>query len=434
MARVKRTVFLLDLLKRCTVATVGPDGQAIWDFNDRSRAVLTCSTWAIWLVTAIASLIFAINWVASGKTDVALCEYLEFIGNFWSGKPIYALNGLQGFHYLPVMLVIGTPLGWVSTPVAGAIFGLLSIAFLALSVYRLAEAVVPAHPVTATGSILAASVVASHQAIVLFQMQMPMTAAIICSAVAGMKGRWQAMAWWLVLAIALKPLALVMALLAAAVVPQTRLPLAIGLAAVLLVPFGFQNFSYVAAQYGGYLENLSTVANAPAGQWYAQTEISTLFRSIGLELSSPARLAIRLAAAIGTLVLAWRIAAIGAARATAFALLILATCYIGLFNPRQENVSFIVVAPGIAALAMLYLGRTIADARGWIWLALAILVEVNWRNGTRAGAWLYPGWMLLIWIGLLRLMIDPRRWCDLLSDRAAQLPLNARSAQATTLS
>jgi hypothetical protein len=260
-------------------------------------------------------------------------------------------------------------------------------------------------------------VVASHQSVVLFQMQMPMTSAMICAAVAGMRGRWQAMAWWLVLAIALKPLAVVMALLAVAVVPQTRLPMALGIAALLLVPFGFQNWNYVAAQYGGYLENLSVIANAPPGQWYAQTEISTLFRSIGWELSSPARLAIRVGAAIGVLVLAWRIAAIGMARATAFALLILATCYIGLFNPRQENVSFIVVAPGIAALAMVYLGRNIADIRGWIWLALAILVEVNWRNGTRAGAWLYPGWMVLIWVGLLRLMIDPRRWCNLLSDR-----------------
>jgi glycosyl transferase family 87 len=425
---------LLDLLKRCTVKSAGPDGQDIWDFSDASRAVLTCFSWGIWLVTVIASLIFAINWVASGKTDVALCEYLEFIGNFWAGRPIYLLNELQGFHYLPIMLVIGTPLGWISTPLAGAIFGLLSIAFLGWSVYRLAEAVAPAHPVAAAGAILAASVVASHQSVVLFQMQMPMTAAMICAAVAGMAGRWQAMAWWLVLAIALKPLAVVMALLAVAVVPQTRLPMAIGIAALLLAPFGFQNWSYVAAQYGGYLENLSAVANAPAGQWYAQTEISTLFRSLGRELSSPARLAIRVGAAIGTLVLAWRIAALGAARATAFALLILATCYIGLFNPRQENVSFIVVAPGIAALAMLYIVRTIADIRGWIWLALAILVEVNWRNGTRAGAWLYPGWMILIWIGLLGLMIDPRRWCDLLRDRAAQLLPSARSAHAATLS
>ena len=406
-----------DLLKRCAVKSVGPDGQEIWDFNDLSRTVLTWATWGMWLAAAAGSLIFAINWVASGKTDVALCEYLEFIGNFWSGKSLYVLNGLQGFHYLPIMLIIGTPLGWVSTPLAGAIFDLLSIAFLAYSVYRLAEAVAPVHPVAAAGSILAASVVATTQSVVLFQMQMPMTAAMICAAAAGMAGRWRALAWWLVLAIALKPLAVVMALLAVAVVPQTRLPLAVGLAALLLVPFGFQNWTYVAAQYGGYLENLSLITNAPPGQWYAQTEISTLFRSIGWELSSSARLAIRIAAAIGVLVLAWRISAIGVARATAFALLVLATCYIGLFNPRQENVSFIVVAPGIAALAMVYLGRNVADLRGWIWLALAILVEVNWRNGTRAGAWLYPGWMVLIWIGLLRLMIDPRRWCNLLSDR-----------------
>src|SRR5262249_35417916 len=83
---------------------------------------------------------------------------------------------------------------------------------------------------------------------------------------------------------------------------------------------------------------------------------------------------------------------------------------------RQENVSFIIVAPGIAALGMLFLDRNAADKRGWIWMTLAFLVQFSWGNGTRAGAWLYPGWMILIWIGLLGLMIDPRRWCKLLPD------------------
>ena len=110
--------------------SVNSQGQEVWDLTERSRTCLAFVSWGIWLVTVVASLIFAINWVASGKTDVALCEYLEFIGNFWSGKPIYALNGLQGFHYLPIMLVIGTPLGWVSTPLGRRDLRLLSIAFL----------------------------------------------------------------------------------------------------------------------------------------------------------------------------------------------------------------------------------------------------------------------------------------------------------------
>ncbi len=240
-----------------------------------------------------------------------MCEYLVFIDNFWAGKPLYVMNGLHGFHYLPVMLVIGTPLGWVSVPVAGAIFGLLSIGFLAWSIYRLAEAVTPDHPAAAAGSILFASVVAATNSVLLFQMQTPMTAAMICAAVAGMSGRWRVLAAWLVFASAVKPLAIVMAMLAFVTVPQTRVPFIIGFAALLLIPFGFQDWNYLLAQYREYAGQLATITNAVPGHWYAQTEISTLLRAIGLDLGSNARLAIRVGAAIGVLVLAWRIAAIG---------------------------------------------------------------------------------------------------------------------------
>jgi Glycosyltransferase family 87 len=419
---------LLHHLTAIAEKSVNSQGQEVWALNERSRTYLTFANWTIWLASVTGGLIFAINWVASGKTDVALCEYLVFIDNFWAAKPLYIMNGLHGFHYLPVMLVIGTPLGWVSVPVAGAIFGLLSIGFLAWSIYKLAEAIAPDHPAAAAGSILFASAVGATNSVLLFQMQTPMTAAMICAAVAGMSGRWRVLAAWLVVASAVKPLAIVMAMLAFVTVPQTRVPFIIGFAALLLIPFGFGDWNYLLAQYREYAGQLATITNAVPGHWYAQTEISTLLRALGLDLGSNARLAIRVGAAIGFLVLAWRIAALGAARATAFALLILATCYIGLFNPRQENVSFIVVAPGIAALAMIYLQRNIADWRGWIWITLAFMVQFSWGNGTRAGAWLYPGWMVLIWIGLLGLMINPRRWCDLLaaspSSREANSPVD----------
>ena len=422
---------MLHTLTALAEKSVNPDGREVWDLNERSRTLLTVVSWGIWLAAVTCGLIYTVNWIAGGKCGVALCEYLLFIENFRAGKPLYVLNGLHGFHYLPVMLIIGTPLDWVSISVAGAIFGVLSTGFLAYSVWRLAEAISPKHPVTTTGSILLAGVVAATNSVVLLQMQTPMTAAMICAAACGMAGRWRALALWLVFASAIKPLAIVMAMFAFVTVPQTRRPLVAGFAVLLLVPFAFQDWNYLLAQYADYAGQLATITHAAPGHWYAQTEISTLLKAIGLDLGPGARLAIRIAAAIGVLVLAWRIAAMGVARATAFALLILATCYIGLFNPRQENVSFIVVAPGVAALAMVYLQRNVGDWRGWLWIALAFLVQFSWGNGTRAGAWLYPGWMLLIWAGLLGLMIDPRRWCSLLSDRPSSSPEKAAVDRAT---
>src|SRR5205085_8140810 len=98
----QRNGHLLHYLKGLTEQSVNPEGQEFWDLRERPRALLTFANWGIWLASVAGGLIFAINWVAHGKTDVALCEYLVFIENFWSGKPLYVMNGLHGFHYLPV--------------------------------------------------------------------------------------------------------------------------------------------------------------------------------------------------------------------------------------------------------------------------------------------------------------------------------------------
>jgi hypothetical protein len=65
----------------------------------------------------------------------------------------------------------------------------------------------------------------------------------------------------------------------------------------------------------------------------------------GLDLGSNARLAIRVGAAIASGAGVHRGAGRGARHGVCA--VILATRYIGLFNPRQENVSFIVVRPAL---------------------------------------------------------------------------------------
>src|SRR5262249_31131413 len=101
--------------------------------------------------------------------------------------------------------------------------------------------------------------------------------------------------------------------------------------------------------------------------------------------------------------------------ATSFALLLLSSCYIGLFNPRQEGMSFLVVVPGLAALSLWFLTRNLADWHGWLWMALAVLVGL--KGGACKAMGTLPASMVPIWIGLLALTLNPRRWCELLSDQ-----------------
>jgi hypothetical protein len=230
-----------------------------------------------------------------------------------------------------------------------------------------------------------------------------------------MREDWRAFVLWLLLAVALKPLAIVMALLAIATMPRTRVPLIVGIAALLLLPFAVQSWSYLANEYANYVRQLLHITDADPGVWGNQAEISTLLKTLGVELGVHTRLAVRLGAALGTLWLAWRIALERNARATSFALLLLSTCYIGLFNPRQEGMSFLVVVPGLAALSLWFLVRNLADWRGWLWMALAAMVGIKW--GARQAMWILPATMIPIWIGLLALSLNPRRWCELFSDR-----------------
>lgn len=346
---------------------------------------------------------------------IAIYEYLVFMEAFWSKSPLYVPENLHGFHYLPIMLLIGSPLRWVNIQLAGAIFGSLSVAFFSFGVFRIAQQIVPTRSAAAAGCILVISVMAALIALRLLQMQMPMTAAMLCAAAAGMRGHWRTYVSWLLVAVALKPLAIVMVLLSVVTIPRTCVPFIVGITALLLLPFAVQDWGYLASEYVNYVRQLLHITNADPAIWGNQAEISTLLRTLGLDLDPGARLAIRLGAALVTLWLAWRIALQRNARATSFALLLFSTCYVGLFNPRQEGMSYLVVVPGLAALSLYFLGRNMADWRGWVWMALAVMMGVKW--GAREARWILPATMVPIWVGLLALTLNPRRWCELLADK-----------------
>lgn len=392
--------------------------------SDWRLVALAGLTWAIWFVGAALVLSSAVRRLAV-EHELAIYEYLEFIGNFWAKSPLYVPESLHGFHYLPIMLIIGTPLSWLDIQLAGAIFGLLSVVFFSFSVFRLAQQITPTYSSAAAGAILVISLMAAVIALRLLQMQMPMTAAMVCATAAGMREDWRAFVLWLLLAVALKPLAIVMALLAIATMPKMRVPLIAGIVALLLLPFAVQSWSYLANEYVNYVRQLLHITDADPGVWGNQAEFSTLLKTLGLELGAHARLAIRLGAALGTLWLAWRITWERNARASSFALLLLSSCYIGLFNPRQEGMSFLVVVPGLAALSLWFLIRNLADWRGWLWMALAVMVGSKW--GARQAMWILPATMVPIWIGLLALTLNPRRWCELFSDQPG--PLAAMPAE-----
>jgi hypothetical protein len=206
----------------------------------------------------------------------------------------------------------------------------------------------------------------------------------------------------------MKPLAIVMVLLCWALVRDLRWWLVGAVAAVILFPFLFLDWSYLVDQYQAMGMKLWHIATAPPAQWIYQADFSTMVRALGVELSAGMALALRLAAALGTLALAWHVKQDGSARSFGFAVLILSGCYITLFGPRNEFLSFIVVTPSLALLAVLLLTRAAADYRGWLLIAAALALGFAWNLAIDAV--LKPAIVTAIYVWLAWLMVAPGRW------------------------
>jgi len=170
---------------------------------------------------------------------------------------------------------------------------------------------------------------------------------------------WRAAAL-MTLALAVKPLAIVMLLIAAVFWPRValRLPVTCGLA--LLVPFLLKSPEYVISQYIDCATMLRDAAHLGAQKPWAQ--LFGMLQVAEIEFSESFQTKARVVAALLTLAAAWHTRRrLAEARALLY-LYALATCYLMLFNPRTENNSYAMLAPAI----------------GWC-CAEAVLLERRWR-------------------------------------------------------
>jgi hypothetical protein len=245
-----------------------------------------------------------------------------------------------------------------------------------------------------------------------------MTAFMMLAAVAIARRRWALGALWLFLSIITKPLSLVMLLLCGATQPKMRLWLALALVAALTLPFAFAHPAYVAEQYRIWIVKLQQLTSVEPGQWLYQADFATMLDSFGLALPHTVQTAIRLAAALGFLALVWRIARYGNIVVFAVAVMLYAACYINLFGPRNEFLSYMVFTPALTGVALMLLRRNARDHRAWLLIIAVLLIDFHGalavdRVLKPVLAFIVLGWM--IW-----LTIDMRRWVELLGPTAAQ--------------
>ena len=340
--------------------------------------------------------------------------YLDAAQRLWAGQQVYDPATLGDFLYLPLTLLIYVPFTLLDRVTAAALATLLGTAFFTWACTMLTVALLQHNrrmidAIALAGVPLLINIPAAWLNLKGVQAQVPMTAAMMAACAAMIGSRWRTASFWLFIAIAMKPLAIVMVLLCGALVREMRLPLVVAIAAAILVPFAFLEWSYLAAQYQAMALKLWHIATAPPAQWIYQADFSTLARGLGVPLPAGVALGIRIAAALATLALAWRVRRDGGAKSFAFAVLVLSGCYITLFGPRNEFLSFIVLTPSLALLAGLMLMRNDADGRGWLLVLAALLLGFTFDYLDVDGV-LKPAIVLAICVWLTWLMAVPARW------------------------
>ncbi|MFO1059463.1 MAG: glycosyltransferase 87 family protein [Dongiaceae bacterium] len=302
--------------------------------------------WGVWLIFLA---VVAVLTLRHPDAHSVLPAYRAGAEAWWAGRDIYG-PGIHGFLYLPAFALLFSPFAWLGSPAGDLAWRLVGFALLTSAYARLARLAAPDQASPVLAAMLLAALPASGAALQNGQATVPMLALMIHAVVdlADRPGGGWRPGLLLALAVAVKPLALVLALLAAALRPAVRLPLALGLAAILLLPFLAADPAWVAGQYASAWTKLTAAADPGLGRW---ADLGMLLARLGWQPPEAAMMLLRIAGAVAALALA----AIAARRLppadAALAWLALACLYLLLLNPRAEENTYILLAPLAALLA-----------------------------------------------------------------------------------
>jgi hypothetical protein len=316
----------------------------------RARAVETRfgterGAWVLWACFAFLVVVTRLDSVYSIENVFAI--YREAGLRWLHGEDLYPAQ--FKFNYFPPSAVLFAGWSWLPFAVGGALWRIVNIAVFAFGCWTLSHRnerpISPLHFLIAT----LVTVVLSASAARYGQMTLAM-AGLMMAAVAYAEARslWRAAAC-AALAVALKPLAVVLVLLIAVIYPRLLGRLAVTLAALFVMPFLFQHGDYVWRQYAAVPAMLATRAH-PNYDW--QQNIFGLLDKIGWTATDAGQAIVSGVSAILVLFLCWRARRHAPAIGVALSIYALASCYILLFGSGTERNTYAMLAPVIGFLAV----------------------------------------------------------------------------------
>jgi hypothetical protein len=333
-------------------------------------------TWAL-LVWAGSFLVVSIRVACLPTSRTVYQAYVEAGRNWRAGQNLYQTNG--GYRYCPPVTMLFAGLSHLPDGLAGILWRFLGVAVFVGSLAWWARVGLPR------------SLTRSHLGL-LFLLTLPLALSsvnngqanvlligLLVLAVTGpVQQRWNLVAVCLAAAILLKAYPAAIALLLVVQYPRQlcwRLPLA--LAAGLALPFLFQDATYVAHQFQGWLANLHSDDRTDWTFENSYRDLWLLFRLWSLPLSHDGYVVLQLAggAAVAALCLAGRWAG-WEQRRLLVTLLGLGSCWMMLLGPATESCTYALVAPSLAwAVLEGYTDRRFYWARGAVTVSYVVLLS-----------------------------------------------------------
>jgi len=349
---------------------------SLWQFlcnlpEKRSRQI-ALTAWALFGVVVFT--IVAIDPIGRSATK----EYQDASTNWWKGeKSLYRKK--NGYLYLPQEAMLYTPYNLLPKRLGEPLWRLTCLGLLGFALWSAARHLAPQRAATlfliATVLVVPCSLSSARNG----QVNMPLAALFVLTALALARERWQLAAILLTLTLVLKPIAVAPILVCAVIYPGLRKPLGLWIFIMLALAFAHPYPRYVLGEYHAFFtSNLSQAGNPKGHSW---CDFAGMLETFHIVLPPLVQLAIRALAGLFTLIVSLRVARAAGPLRAAMSVLLLCVVYLMLFNPRTETNSYVMLGIWVALLGA-YDGLIRKNLRAAaIWTVFAVILGAeNYGN------------------------------------------------------
>ncbi len=295
-----------------------------------------------------------------------------------AGQPLYELSGIGGFTYFPQAAILFVPFALLPPALGEVLWRLVNIGVLAFGLRSFARLAGERSEQNLFTLMTLVTIPIAWDCARNGQATLAMTGLMLLAVTDVAGSRWWRAALWLSLAVAIKPLAIVLVLLIIAIDRPMTWRVLLGMLVLALAPFVTQHAAYVLQQYAACMQNMTISAHVGVAA-HGWTSPFTALRSVaGINVPESVQTVVRLAAAFATLGLCFFSRMRHDAARSAVYVFTLAALYLILFSPRTENNTYAMLGPAIAVF--LASGFQIEKRTGeGILLTLAVLALLGSR-------------------------------------------------------